>query len=107
MGSQTLRLAGSIVYGLLVFAGAACLGFVVMPFLGMTSGFFTIEAEADGFFSLLTLKGVPFLTALSTLSVPLYPRIAPRSLWLRATLLGLNAFAAWLLSASIALAILG
>ena len=63
-----MKIAGSIGYGALVFVAMAGLGFAVLPELGLASGLFAIDAEARAFFSLLTLKSVPFLLALSTLS---------------------------------------
>ena len=97
----------SVLYGLLVFAGTSILGFVVAPFLGTASGLFPIEAESAGFFSFLTLKGVPYLAALSVLSGLLYSKHAERRLRVRAALLGVNILLAWLIAAAIALAILG
>ena len=97
----------SVLYGLLVFGGTTLLGFVVAPFLGTASGLFRIDAEAAGFFSLLTLKGVPYLAALSLLSGLLYSKHSQRPLHVRAALLGANVMLAWLVAASIALVILG
>jgi hypothetical protein len=98
---------GSILYGLLVFGGTAVLGFVVAPFLGIASGLFPIDTEARAFFSLLTLKGVPYLVGLSLLSGAAYPRFSARRLRSRAAILALNVLLAWLIGASIALAMLG
>ena len=97
----------SVLYGLLVFFGTTILGFVVAPFLGTASGLFPIEQESAAFFSLLTLKGVPYLAALSVLSGLLYSKHSERRLPVRAALLGANIILAWLVAASIALAILG
>lgn len=97
----------SAAYGLLVFLGTALLGFVIAPWLGVATGLFSIEAESSGFFSMLTLKGVPYLVALSVLSGLLSPMLADRRLRLRVMLFGLNVLGAWLIGASIALAILG
>ena len=94
-------------YGLLVFLGTALLGFVVLPLLGMASGYFTIDAEARGAFSMLTLKAVPYLAGLSILSGVLYRRISERRLRTRAALLAANVVVVWLIGASISLAILG
>jgi hypothetical protein len=107
LGSQARTYAASTVYGLLVFAGAAVLGFVVAPFLGIASGLFPIDTESRAFFSLLTLKGVPYLAALSVLSGMAYPSFSQRGLRFRAMLLLINVLVAWLVGASIALAILG
>jgi hypothetical protein len=68
-------IVGSIAYGALVFLGMAGLGFVIAPALGLATGLFVIDAEARAFFSLLTLKSVPYLLALSTLSGFAYPRL--------------------------------
>ena len=106
MHSPTSILA-SVLYGLLVFAGATILGFVVAPFLGTASGLFSIETESSAFFSFLTLKGVPYLAALSVLSGLLYSKHSERRLRIRAALLGVNILLAWLVAAAIALAILG
>jgi len=103
----TRTYAHSAAYGLLVFLGTALLGFVAAPWLGMATGLFSIEAEASGFFSLLTLKGVPYLVALSVASGLLYPMVSSRRLHMRVMLAGLNILAVWLIGASIALAILG
>lgn len=107
MSHQTRIYVQSAAYGLLVFVGTALLGFVVAPWLGMATGLFTIEAESSGFFSLLTLKGVPYLVALSVASGLLYPMVSSRRLQMRVMLAGLNMLAVWLIGASIALAILG
>ena len=107
MNSQTKIHVHSAAYGLLVFLAAALLGFVIAPWLGMATGLFSIEAEASGFFSLLTLKGVPYLVALSVASGLLYPMASGRRPRIRLMLLGLNVLAVWLIGAAIALAILG
>ena len=107
MSLQTRIYARSAVYSLVVFLGTALLGFVVAPWLGMATGLFTIEAESSGFFSILTLKGVPYLVALSVLSGLLFPIVSGRRLRMRILLAGLNILAVWLIGASIALAILG
>jgi hypothetical protein len=70
-----MTIAGSIAYGALVFLGMAGLGFVALPALGLASGLFAIDAEARAFFSLLTLKSVPYLLAASTLCAFAYPRL--------------------------------
>jgi hypothetical protein len=98
---------GSTLHGVLVFAGSALLGFVVAPRLGVASGLFAIDAESAAFFSLLTLKGVPFLTALSLGSGLVYPALAARRMPVRALLLVVNALLVWLIAAGAALAILG
>ena len=107
MGRQIRNYAQSAGYSLIVFLGTALLGFVVAPWLGMAIGLFTIEAESSGFFSILTLKGVPYLVALSVPSGLLHPMFSGRRLRLRVVLFGLNILAVWLIGASIALAILG
>ncbi|HEY8152758.1 MAG TPA: hypothetical protein VII72_01380 [Myxococcota bacterium] len=94
-------------YGLLVFFGTALLGFVIAPWLGVATGLFTIEAESSGFFSMLTLKGVPYLVALSVLSGPVYPMLAGLRLPARLVLMALNVLVAWSIGAAIAFAILG
>ena len=97
----------SVLYGILVLVGTTILGFVVAPFLGTASGLFPIETESAAFFSLLTLKGVPYLAALSVLSGLLYPNLSQRRLRDRAAVLSANILLAWLVAASIALVILG
>jgi hypothetical protein len=97
----------TLVYALLVFSGAALLGFVAAPFLGTSTGLFSIEAESAAFFSLLTLKGVPYLVALSVLSGLWFARDSSRPVPTRVALWGLNVALAWLVAASIAFAILG
>jgi hypothetical protein len=60
--SGTTLYVGAGIYGLLVFVGAAVLGFVVAPYLGLVSGLFPIESDsrsagcafAQGLNSLLT-----------------------------------------------------
>lgn len=107
MRSQSSSYIGAAVYGLLVFVGAAVLGFVVAPLLGMASGLFAMDTDARAFFSLLTLKGVPYLVGLSTLSAFLHPGLSSRGLRLRLALFALNVLAAWLAAAAIAFTILG
>ncbi len=98
---------GSAAYAVGVFVGTAVLGFVVAPFLGIVTGLFPIDAEARAFFSLLTLKGVPDLLALSALSGLLYSPLCRRGWTLRVVLYATNVLVAWLVGAAIALAILG
>jgi hypothetical protein len=59
---------GAAVYGALVFLGTAAIGFVLAPLVGHATGVFPIEVEAQAFFSLLTLKSVPYLFGLSASS---------------------------------------
>lgn len=107
MSPQAKTWVGATVYGVLVFLGTALLGFVVAPYLGLASGLFAIDTEAAAFFSLLTLKGVPWLVALSLGSGLLYPSLSTRRVRVRAALLGVNVLGVWLIAAAIALAILG
>ena len=65
MSSQVIRIAKAFTYGLLVFVGTAGFGFVILPAIAIAAGLFTIEAEARGAFSLVTLKAVPVLVGLS------------------------------------------
>jgi len=106
MCSQLGTYVGSALYGLLVFVGTALLGFVVVPLVGIAGGLFSIDAEARAFFSLLTLKGVPYLLGLSTLSGLLYRPLSARRLPARVGLLGVNVLVVWFIAASIALVIL-
>jgi hypothetical protein len=105
--SQSSLYLGPVAYVLLVFIGAALLGFVVAPALGTATGIFSIDVESQSFFSLLTLKGVPYLAALSILSALVYQRFSRIRFPGRVILLILNIVVAWLVSASIALVILG
>ncbi len=98
---------GSVAYCVGVFIGTAVLGFVVAPFLGIVTGLFPIDTEAQAFFSLLTLKGVPDLLAFSALSGLLYPTLSRRGPALRIALYATNVVVAWLGGAAIALALLG
>jgi len=106
--NRDLRIyVGAGIYSLLVLGGAAVLGFVVAPQLAAASGFFPIDADARGFFSLVTLKGAPYLVGLGILSALVYPRLSSRPTLVRAMLLCLNILVAWSIAASIALATLG
>ena len=105
--SRSKLFLASLAYALLVFAGTAVLGFVIAPLLGIASGRFPIDTDAQAVFSMLTLKGVPYLAGLCALSGLSYRRISQRRLPLRAALFALNVVLAWLIAASIALAILG
>ena len=105
--SNSRILIGSVAYGFGVFAGTAVLGFVVAPYLGSATGLFPIDTEAQAFFSLLTLKGVPDLAILSAASSFLYPMGSRRRLGLRVALYVVNVLLAWLVAVSIALALLG
>jgi hypothetical protein len=105
--SKSRVLLGSVAYSIGVFGGAALLGFVVAPFLGIASGLFPIDTEARAFFSLLTLKGVPDLAILSAASGFLAPALFRRGPGLRAALYATNVLIAWLVVVSIALAELG
>ena len=105
--SNTRTILGSVAYSVGVFAGAALLGFVVAPFLGIATGLFPIDTEASAFFSLLTLKGVPDLAILSAASGFLAPALFRQRRGLRVALYAANVLLAWLVAVSIALAVLG
>lgn len=60
-----------------------------------------------GVLHLLALKGVPYLAVSSVLGGLLYSKPSERRLPVRAALFGANIIIAWLVAASIALAILG
>jgi hypothetical protein len=105
--SQASVYLGPVAYVLLVFIGTALLGFVVAPALGTATGVFSIDVESQSFFSLLTLKGVPYLAALSILSALIYQPLSRRRFPGRAIFLILNIVIAWLVAASIALVMLG
>jgi hypothetical protein len=59
---------GCVAYGALVFLGMAGLGFLLAPAVGHASGLFPVEVEARAFFSLVTLRAVPYLVALAVVS---------------------------------------
>jgi hypothetical protein len=105
--SRATLVLASAGYGLAVLAGTALLGFVIAPFLGIAVGLFPLEAEGRAFFSMLTLRGVPYLMLLAALSSLAYPVVSARSPRRRILLYGTNVLVAWLIAASIALAILG
>jgi hypothetical protein len=107
MTSGTRLTAASILYGVLVFAGSALFGFVIAPLLAIASGRFPIDTEARAVVSWLTLRGVPSLLMLAALSATLYPKLSQRGLRVRLALYTANVLLAWLVAASIALAILG
>lgn len=108
MRSRSTVWGGSIVYGLLVLAGTALLGFVVAPALwGTMGGLFTIGTEARTFFSLLTLKAAPLLMAFSVVGGLTYHTFAARGLGARVIILGVNILVAWSIAATVALVTLG
>jgi len=98
---------GPIAYVLQVFIGAALLGFAIAPALGTATGIFSIDVESQAFFSLLTLKGVPYLSALSILSALVYQPLSRLRVFPRVALSILNVVVAWLVAVSIALIMLG
>lgn len=104
---QILLYVGATLYGLLVAGGIAALGFVVAPMLAISSGLFAIDVEAQGFFSMLTLKGAPYLVGLSAASGSLYSLLARRGWALRVAGFSVNVLLAWSIGAAIALYLLG
>lgn len=107
MPSRTTLLVGSIVYGLLVFLGTAALGFVLLPAIGYATGLFPIQAEAAAAFSLVTLKGVPFLAGLSAAAALSYEWLLGLSAARRVAVYSATTLLAWFTSAAIAAFILG
>ena len=107
MSPQTRIYVGSAVYGLLVLAGVALLGFVVAPVLGTATGLFAIDTESAAFFSLLTLKGAPYWGGLGVASAPLYGSLASRGTGVRIAVYAANVALAWLAGAGIAFSALG
>lgn len=107
MSSQAKLYAKCAGYGAAVFAGMLLLGFVLAPWLGVATGLFAIDVESQGFFSMLTLKAMPYLVGLGVFSAGLYPRLAPRPLAQRLAGYALNAALGWLAGAGIALWLLG
>lgn len=101
-----MSVLGAALYGALVFAGAAILGFVVAPWLAVATGLMPIDVEARGLFSMITLKGMPFLLGLSAASA-VVPGPSRRGALARAALYVANVVLAWLAAAAIALARLG
>ena len=85
----------SALYGLLVFAGAALIGFVLAPRLAHALGWFPIEVEADAAFSLATLSSVPYLVGLCGASAFLVPWLATLSAARRVAVYVANALVAW------------
>lgn len=104
---RAIRLAGAVAYAVLVFLGAAGLGFVVLPTLGYAGGLFAIEAEARGAFSLVTLEAVPFLVGLSGAAALSYDWLATLSIGRRVVVYCATALLVWLSGAAIAVFILG
>jgi hypothetical protein len=105
--SRAIVALASAGYGLAVFAGTALLGFLIAPALAIGSGLFALEAEGRAFFSMITLRGVPYLMLLAALSSLAYPALSAQRIPRRLLLYGVNVLVAWLIGASIALAILG
>lgn len=107
MSSRTSRTLKAAAYGLAVLAGSLLLGFVLAPWLATATGLFEIDVEAQGFFSLLTLKGLPYLIGASVFSAGLVERLAG---WRPLRRIGgyvANVLLVWLIGAGIALALLG
>jgi len=105
--SQSSVYLGPIAYVLLVFTGAAFLGFAIAPALGTATRIFSIDVESQSFFSLLTLKGAPYLAALSILSALVYQPLSRLRFLSRVAFSILNMVVAWLVAVSIALVLLG
>ena len=100
-------LAGSIIYGLLVFLGTAGLGFVVLPTVGHATGLFPVDTEAEAAFSMVTLKAVPFLASLSTAAAFSYQWLMQLSIVRRLAVYFATTLLAWVTAAAIAVFILG
>jgi hypothetical protein len=107
MASRTTLLVGSMAYALLVFVGMASLGLVVLPAFAHVVGWFPIETEAEGAFSLVTLKGLPFLVGLSAASALSFEWLSRLSALRRVVVYGITCLAGWLASAAIAAWLLG
>jgi hypothetical protein len=91
----------------MVFAGTLLLGLVVLPLVGTATGSFATDAESAAFFSLATLKGLPYLLGGSILSVLIHPYWETRSRLARVALALLDVGVCWAVAAAIALARLG
>jgi hypothetical protein len=85
----------SALYGLLVFAGAALIGFVLAPLLATATGWFPIEVEARAAFSLATLSAVPYLVGLCAAAAFMLPWIATLSVPRRIGVYAASALAVW------------
>jgi len=105
--SRATLLGGSIVYALVVFLGTAAIGFVVLPAVGYATGLFAIRAEAEGVFSLLTLKAVPFLVGLSAAAALSFEWLLGLSRFRRVVAYLATTLATWLAGAAVAAVILG
>jgi hypothetical protein len=105
--SRAVSITRAVVYGLLVFLGTLGLGFLVLPSLGYATGLFTIEAEARGAFSLVTLKAVPVLVGLSAAAALSYEWLAALPLGRRVVIYSVTPLAVWVAGAAIAILLLG
>ena len=97
-------LAGAGVYALLVFCGTAVLGFVLLPAFARAAG---LDADAQGAFSFLTLKAVPFLVGASAAAAFTYPSLTRLSVSRRVVTYVATTACVWLASAAIAAVALG
>jgi hypothetical protein len=102
-----IRVAGAFIYGVLVFLGTAGLGFVLLPAIAIAAGLFTIEAEARGAFSLVTLKAVPVLAGLSAAAALSYEWLVVLPLGRRVVVYSATTFLVWVAGAAVAVVILG
>jgi hypothetical protein len=102
-----MLLAGSVVYGLLVFAGTAVLGFVVLPALGYAAGLYPIDVEARAGFSLVTLKAVPFLVGQSAAAAVFYEQLVRFSIARRVAVYFATVLLVWFAGAAVAVFVLG
>ena len=107
MALNAVRLAGAVAYGLLVFAGTALLGFVVLPPLGYAAGLFAIETDARAAFSLVTLKAVPVMAGLSAAAALSYEWLMRLSLPRRVAAYVATTVLVWLAGAAGAVLALG
>jgi len=95
------------VYGATVFCGAATLGFVLLPRIGLSLGLFTTLSDAEAYFSWATLRAVPLLVGLSIASTLLYPALSRRPIARRIAWAGLNVVVVWGIGAAVSLLRLG
>lgn len=107
MASRAGLLARALGYALLILVGAIALGFVVLPAVGLAAGLFTIEAEARGAFSLVTLKAAPFLPGLCVAAAIPYEWIASLSMVRRVVVYCATTLLVWAAGAAIAAFLLG
>jgi hypothetical protein len=102
-----MLLAGSVVYGFLLFGGTAVLGFVVLPAVGYAAGLYPIDTEARAAFSLVTLKAVPFLVGQSAAAAVFHEPLVRFSVARRIAVYFGTVLLIWSAGAAVAVFVLG